>query len=362
MQSERQRLCDARNRDKDGGATWRANAGHTKQKPQEGETHMVHGVINVRKEKGMTSFGVVSRMRRIFNQKKIGHTGTLDPEVEGVLVICMGKATKLVDDMSRGTKTYRCTMLLGRVTDTQDLTGTTLRECEVTADEEEVRRALLAFSGKQMQTPPMYSAVKVNGRKLVDLARRGIEVERKAREVEFSGIGIEEIALPRVTFHVTCSHGAYIRTLCHDVGEALGCGACMASLVRTRVEEFRLEDAHTLAELEAMKKEEDERNPESMYSFVIPIDHFYRTYPACVVKEAAARLALNGVRLDSDEIMNREEVADTGIRVEGELCGGGEIKEQSSLRLYTADASFIGIFLKRGGKYIMQKHFYVGAI
>lgn len=323
---------------------------------------MVHGVINVRKEKGMTSFGVVSRMRRIFNQKKIGHTGTLDPEVEGVLVICMGKATKLVEDMSRGTKSYRCTMLLGRTTDTQDLTGTTLRECAVTATEEDVRRALLSFSGKQMQVPPMYSAVKVNGKKLVDLARRGIEVERKAREVEFSEIGLDEIALPQVTFHVTCSHGAYIRTLCHDVGEALGCGACMASLVRTRVEEFRLEDAHTLAELEAMKQEEDEKNPGGTYSFVIPIDHFYQTDPACIVKETAVHLALNGVRLEPEEIMDRAEAESTGAGIEGELCGGGEIENMSELRLYTPDSSFIGIYQKRGGKYIMQKHFYIGAI
>ena len=166
---------------------------------------MVHGVIIVRKEKGMTSFGVVSRMRRIFDQKKIGHTGTLDPDAEGVLPVCLGKATRLVEQLSHGTKTYRAVLLLGTVTDTQDVSGKILETREVNVTEEEVRSVLMGFTGKQMQLPPMYSALKVGGKKLVDLAREGREVERKEREVEFSGIEIHRIELPRVEFSVTCS-------------------------------------------------------------------------------------------------------------------------------------------------------------
>ena len=168
---------------------------------------MINGVINVRKEKGMTSFGVVARLRRIFGQKKIGHTGTLDPDAEGVLPVCLGRATRLVETLSRGTKTYEAVLLLGRTTDTQDTSGKILRTGELTADEDQIRRTILSFEGLQMQTPPMYSAVKVNGKKLVDLARRGIEVERKAREVEFSDITVLEIRPPRVSFRVTCTHG-----------------------------------------------------------------------------------------------------------------------------------------------------------
>ena len=153
---------------------------------------MVHGVIIVRKEKGMTSFGVVSRMRRIFDQKKIGHTGTLDPDAEGVLPVCLGKATRLVEQLSHGTKTYRAVLLLGTVTDTQDVSGKILETREVNVTEEEVRSVLMGFTGKQMQLPPMYSALKVGGKKLVDLAREGREVERKEREVHGSPASHED--------------------------------------------------------------------------------------------------------------------------------------------------------------------------
>lgn len=301
---------------------------------------MVNGVIVVMKERGMTSFGVVSRMRRIFNQKKIGHTGTLDPDVEGVLVVCMGRATKLVDDLSRGTKTYECTMLLGRTTDTQDAGGTTLSEHPVTVSEAEVRNAIFSFSGKQMQIPPMYSAVKVGGKKLVDLARRGIEVERKPREVEFSEIGIMKMELPRVRFRVTSSHGAYIRTLCNDIGEKLGCGAVMESLTRTRVEEFTVSDAHTLTELMEMKQKEDAEGTVH-YSFVVPIESFYRELPCVTALDAVREAALNGASVDL-----------------AKTRGAEKIRNHEKVRLRTEDGAFIGVYARSGGVLRVEKYFY----
>lgn len=301
---------------------------------------MVNGVIVVMKERGMTSFGVVSRMRRIFDQKKIGHTGTLDPDVEGVLVVCMGRATKLVDDLSRGTKTYECTMLLGRTTDTQDAGGKTLSEREVAVSGEEVRDAVFSFSGKQMQVPPMYSAVKIGGKKLVDLARRGIEVERKPREVEFSGIEIMKMDLPRVRFRVTCSHGSYIRTLCNDIGEKLGCGAVMEELLRTRVEEFTIKDAHTLSEIAERKARED-ADGIRQYSFVIPIEHFYRDLPCVTVLDEVLGTAVNGAAVDL-----------------AKTRGAEKIRNHERVRLRTEDGAFIGIYARSGGVLRVEKYFY----
>ena len=214
---------------------------------------MIHGVINIYKERGFTSHDVVGKLRGILRQKKIGHTGTLDPDAEGVLPVCLGKATKLCDLLTDKEKTYRAVLLLGKTTDTQDVSGTVLSEAPVTAEEAKVREAILSFVGDYDQIPPMYSALKVNGQKLCDLARAGKEVERKPRRVTIREIRIEKIDLPRVTMEVTCSKGTYIRTLCQDIGENLGCGGCMESLLRTRVERFSLEDAIKLGEVEAIK-------------------------------------------------------------------------------------------------------------
>ena len=216
------------------------------------------GIINVYKEKGYTSHDVVAKLRGILRMKKIGHTGTLDPEAEGVLPVCLGKGTRLCDMLTEKTKTYRAVMLLGVETDTQDATGTVTasREEEAMAlSEEQVREALESFLGVYQQVPPMYSALKVGGKKLYELARAGKEVERAARPVEILELQVEEICLPRVTFQVTCSKGTYIRTLCYDAGRKLGCGACMESLLRTRVERFLLEDSLTLAQIETLRDE-----------------------------------------------------------------------------------------------------------
>ena len=292
---------------------------------------MVHGVINVKKEKGMTSFSVVARCRRIFEQKKIGHTGTLDPDAEGVLVVCLGKGTKLVDMLSHGTKTYEAVLMLGRVTDTQDTSGTVLREYEVGVSPEEAEAAVLSFEGPQMQVPPMYSALKVDGMKLVDLARRGIEVERKAREVTFSDIEILETDLPRVRFRVTCSKGAYIRTLCEDIGMKLGCGGCMESLLRTRTGRFEIGEALTLDEI-------SEKVSSGDLSFVMPIDSFFDEFPKVQVPESLDADIKNGNRF--------------------ELRGLSDIPNKK-VRVYLSDGAFAGIYKKSGKRFSLEKHFYI---
>ena len=201
---------------------------------------MKSGIINVYKEAGYTSFDVVAKMRGILGIKKIGHTGTLDPDATGVLPVCIGKATKVCDLLTDKDKTYEAVMRLGVVTDTQDMTGQVLEEHAVTVTEDAVRRAVGQFVGQIEQVPPMYSALKVGGQKLCNLARKGIEVERKPRPVTIYEIRIKNIALPLVTMEVHCSKGTYIRTLCADIGEVLGVGACMESLVRTRVSGMHL--------------------------------------------------------------------------------------------------------------------------
>ena len=199
---------------------------------------MYDGMINVCKEKGFTSHDVVAKLRGILHQKKIGHTGTLDPDATGVLPVCLGKGTKLCDMITDRDKTYRAVMMLGRTTDTQDISGQILTEKAVNVDEREVRDAAVSFVGDYMQIPPMYSAIKVDGKKLYELARAGQEVERKARHVVINALNITEIQLPYVTMEVSCSKGTYIRTLCQDIGEKLGCGACMTELVRLKVGAF----------------------------------------------------------------------------------------------------------------------------
>jgi len=253
---------------------------------------MADGVIVVNKEPGITSFGVVARLRRIFGQKKIGHTGTLDPDAEGVLVVCLGKATKLVERLTADTKRYRAVLLLGQATDTMDTSGEIIFKGEVSADEAEAESAVLSFEGPMLQTPPMYSALKVGGKKLVDLARKGIEVEREKRPVEFSEMKILKIDLPRVEFEVTCTKGAYIRVLCDDIGRKLGCGGAMEHLTRLRCGEFTIDEAMTLSEIEAAVSAEEEP-----YSFVRPVADFFQGLPEIRVSGQKLKAAMNGCTL-----------------------------------------------------------------
>ena len=254
---------------------------------------MVNGIINVYKEKGFTSFDVVAKMRGMFHQKKIGHTGTLDPDAEGVLPVCLGKATKVCDLLTDKDKEYKAVLLLGQETDTQDISGEILNTSDVTVSEDEVREAITSFIGAYEQVPPMYSALKVNGQKLCDLARKGVTVERKARPVTIHKIEITKINLPEVEMVVSCSKGTYIRTLCDDIGKKLGCFGCMKSLLRTRVDKFTLEDAYTLGQLQQLLDEK----PQEEWDFVEPVDGVFHKYSALTAVEDAQKLVLNGNRI-----------------------------------------------------------------
>lgn len=298
---------------------------------------MYDGIINVYKEKGYTSFDVVAKMRGILGQKKVGHTGTLDPEAEGVLPVCAGKGTKLCDMLTDHDKTYRATLLLGTDTDTQDTTGTILAKKSTEGlSEEAVREAILSFIGNYDQIPPMYSALKVNGRKLCDLAREGIVVERKARPVTIYDIRIEEICLPEVVMTVSCSKGTYIRTLCHDIGEKLSVGGCMKTLLRTKVDRFLIEDSLTLAELQ--KRKDEGRLSEA----VLPIETVFASYGEIrAAEEGLDKLVRNGNPFRYTE---KEDVADkAAFRVygrEGQFIGVYEYSEEK--RMFYPRKIFLG--------------------
>ncbi len=261
---------------------------------------MINGIINVYKEKGYTSHDVVAKLRGILKQKKIGHTGTLDPDAEGVLPVCLGKATRVCDLLADKDKEYQAVLLLGKVTDTQDITGTVVRESSVECSKEEIQKIIAGFVGEYAQIPPMYSALKVNGKKLCDLARAGVEVERSPRLVQIYSIDVQKIALPCVWLKVHCSKGTYIRTLCQDIGESAGCGGCMESLLRTRVADFELKDAYRLAEIEAQvlaarsEHSQGELTRDDLTQFVKATDSVFLQYPKLCVEEKFSRLLYNG--------------------------------------------------------------------
>lgn len=286
------------------------------------------GIINVRKEKGYTSFDVVAKLRGILQMKKIGHTGTLDPDAEGVLPVCLGKATKVCDLLTDKDKEYEAVLLLGRTTDTQDISGTVLAEAKVEATEEAVRSAVMSFVGTYEQVPPMYSALKVNGKKLCDLARSGIEVERKARPVTIHAITILEVRLPRVRMRVHCSKGTYIRTLCQDIGEKLGCGGCMESLLRTRVADFRLEESYTLGELQEL------RDAGAIDQAILPVDRVFMELPGVTAGRSWDALLYNGNKLPSKSVRRKKDGAE---------CAAF-LRDGSRLRVYDEAGHFIGIY------------------
>ena len=213
------------------------------------------GVINIYKERGFTSHDVVAVVRKTLNTKKAGHTGTLDPDAEGVLPVCVGQATKLADYIMAERKSYRAEITFGAETTTQDASGEVIEKYDFRFDENALRNVLKEFIGPQRQLPPMYSAIKVNGKKLYELAREGKEIERKAREIEIYDIRIVDIFPPdRAVIDVDCSKGTYIRTLCSDIGKKLGWGAYMSSLIRTASGRFLIEDAVKLDELKEIAK------------------------------------------------------------------------------------------------------------
>ncbi|MEZ3462576.1 MAG: tRNA pseudouridine(55) synthase TruB [Lachnospiraceae bacterium] len=252
---------------------------------------MINGIMNIYKEAGYTSHDVVAKLRGIVGQKKIGHTGTLDPDAVGVLPVCFGSATKLCDMMTDKSKEYEALMRLGVTTDTQDMSGTILTESAVHVNGSEVRDAVMGFVGGYEQVPPMYSALKVNGKKLYELAREGREIERQPRHVDITFIRITGMDLPEVRFEVGCSKGTYIRTLCADIGDKLGCGAVMAELKRTRVGNFRIEDSIRLSKVEELMRQGEYED------YIIHPDSMFMEYEGAAVKPEAESALLNGNKL-----------------------------------------------------------------
>lgn len=291
---------------------------------------MINGVINIYKIKGFTSHDVVAKLRGIMKQKKIGHTGTLDPDATGVLPVCLGSATKLCDMLTDKEKEYVAKVRLGIVTDTQDMTGTVLCQKEVNVNEKQVTEALKTFVGEYEQIPPMYSALKVNGKKLYELAREGKEVERKARPVTIHYIEIMDMQLPELTIRVGCSKGTYIRTLCHDLGERLGCGAAMAALERTKSGEFTVETALTLAELEKKLKEAGDNREAVIEDYVIPVDKMFSKLQELRLLPEWERLVQNG---NSFEERNLKKEFQNKKRT-----------DKSEYRVYIGDNVFMGVY------------------
>lgn len=248
----------------------------------------MNGVIIIDKPKGKTSHDIVGILRKKFGTRRVGHTGTLDPLATGVLPVCIGNATRAADMLIESDKKYRATFLLGKRSDTLDIEGQITEENEVSVSEEDVRRVVSEFIGEQDQIPPMYSAIKKDGKKLYDLAREGIEIEREPRRINIYSIDICDIALPAVTIDVHCSKGTYIRSLCDDIGTKLGCGAVMTELRRTYTAGFAIEDAYTIDELDKL---------EDFSGTLKTTDSLFLSLPEIHLNEKQEKSITNGVRM-----------------------------------------------------------------
>ena len=292
---------------------------------------MKSGYLLIDKEQGMTSFAVVSALRKILHTKKIGHTGTLDPMATGLLLICVEKGTKAVSVMPESTKTYEAEMLLGVSTDTEDITGEIIEEKAVNVTEDEIIKLFPRFIGEMDQIPPMYSAKKVNGQKLYDLARKGEVIERKPSHITIHDIEILEINLPKVRFSVKCSKGTYIRTLCKDIGEALGTLATMTSLRRTDTEGFTVNDAYTLDQLREM-------NDEEIAEKIMDMDSIFKVYNRIDMTEESDQYLRNGNAIYEDEIR-------------------GEIDDSDIYRVYYSNGRFGALYKKNGKELKVYKMF-----
>ena len=285
---------------------------------------MYHGIINVYKEKGMTSFDVVAKLRKICGQKKIGHTGTLDPDAEGVLPVCLGKATKVCDLLTDRDKEYITVLRLGIETDTQDLTGNVIREKDTSdLDPEKVKEVIGSFVGTQEQIPPMFSAKKVNGKKLYEYAREGIQIERKPETITIYGIDILEMNLPEVRLRVACSKGTYIRTLCHDIGQKLGVGGAMVSLLRTRAAGYSLEETYLLSEIAVFAEQGQ------LSDHLQPVEGVFSDLPGFCCRPEFDLSLINGGKLP-------REAFEDEIPVDG-----------TSWKVYTSNGVFVGLYYYR---------------
>lgn len=275
------------------------------------------GIINIYKPEGISSFDVVRSIRKLSGIKKVGHTGTLDPMAKGVLPICLGKSTKIVDYIMKDFKIYKAVLKLGEVSDTYDREGKIIQSSKVDVGENEIINVINSFIGEIDQVPPMYSALKVNGKRLYELARQGIEIERQSRKINIYDIIIEKINIPYVAFEVKCSKGTYIRSLCYDIGEKLNCGALMWDLERVATGKFTKENAIRLEDLSTDNLEKN----------LIPMDKALHMYDKIYFEEDAEKLLVNGVN-----IKDKTFIAD--------------IKTDIIYRVYLKNEKFIGLGMK----------------
>ena len=296
-----------------------------------------NGLINIYKEPGFTSNDVVAKLRGILKQKKIGHTGILDPDAVGVLVVCLGTGTKLVEMLTDHDKEYIAVCQLGVTTDTQDMSGTVLEKKDVNVTRQQLHEAVQAFVGDYDQIPPMYSAIKQNGKKLYELAREGIEVERKPRKVNIGAITIlddEKLETEGLfTMEVKCSKGTYIRTLCHDIGLSLGCGAAMAQLARTRVGAFGLDTAIPLSKVEEL------RDADKLRDVIKSPEYIFRDLDAIHVKDSCRVLLENGNSFRRDNLLDENPSGVNDTEYDEEM-----FKEGNEFRVYGEDETFFGIY------------------
>lgn len=281
------------------------------------------GILNINKPAGMTSFDVVTRVKRLTGQRHSGHAGTLDPQATGVLPICLGQATRVVEYLFNETKTYRAVLRIGITTDTYDSTGKVIMEKDASPiNREQIEEALKSFQGNITQTPPMYSALKHNGQPLYKLARTGIEVERKSRPVRIDSLQILDWQSPLLTLDIVCGKGTYIRSLAHDLGQKLGCGANMQDLTRLRVGPFKIEESLNLLQMEEIAKSGD------WQPYLFPIDYVLMDFPVLVVNEEQRCSLIHG----SPVSLSLRANPPTTSMEDKQIC-----------RVYTEDGSFLGM-------------------
>ena len=285
-----------------------------------------NGIIVIDKPAGWTSMDVCAKLRGMYREKRIGHAGTLDPMATGVLPVFIGRATRAVEFASEGEKEYVAGLKLGLITNTQDTSGETLEQHPVSVSKERLEQALSKFRGDIEQIPPMYSAIKVNGKKLYELARKGKEVERKPRPVTIHALTVEEQTAPdEYIIRVRCSKGTYVRTLCHDIGQALGCGACMSSLRRTMAAGFTLEQAVSLDTVQECG---------DRAALLLPVETYFSTYPPLTVEGSAEKKLRNGMTLVMPQLV------------------------PGQYRVYGADGSFLALCRAEDGKLFTVKSFF----
>lgn len=282
---------------------------------------MKSGIVPINKPEGLSSFAVVKRVQRLFGCDKAGHTGTLDPMATGVLPVLLGRAVKASEYMLTSDKHYSAILLLGITTDTEDITGAVLSECDVIPDENSVLCAIYSFLGESEQVPPMYSALKVGGRKLCDLARKGEVIEREPRKITVYKISAERINEKEYKIDVVCSKGTYIRTLCADIGKKLGTGAVMKALTRTEASGFTLDESYTLDELEAISAQARE-------SKVFPVERVFKDKRLVTLPPFFARLARCGVEIYLSKIGFQAQLGERVMLADNEgFFALGEVRE-----------------------------------